>query len=97
MYTVRTEHRVNTAAILNRVTCWTRPHIADQAIHQQFQKFKTELLLVAQEPPVKTITMSKDIPSNLKMDVELFLDLLVRHRERGNPVDKEYTKAIQFY
>ena len=50
--------------------------------------------LVAREPTVRTLPVSKDIPNNPTMAKEIFLHLLDRQRrERGNTVVEGYVKA----
>ena len=51
--------------------------------------------LVAREPTVRTLPVSNDTPSNPKMALEIFLDLIgrQRQRERGNPVGEGYARA----
>ena len=53
--------------------------------------------LVARDPTVRTLPVNKVIPSNPKMASEIFLELLGRQRERGNPVGEGYAKANKTY
>ena len=60
--------------------------------------------LVAREPAMRTLAMRKDLRSNPKIALEIFLDVLGRQRERGNLVGNPDVakadpdaKAIQTY
>ena len=76
MYCARAEPRVNTATILRKTTYCTKSELVHQAIRQQYQKLKTAMRFVAREPTVRSLSVSNDIPSNPKMAMEIFLDLL---------------------
>ena len=89
--------RPHLAYILRRITCLTKPEMVDKAIHQQCQKLKTSVPLVAREPTVRTLPVSEDVPSNPRMALQIFLELLSRQREHGNPVSESYAKAVQTY
>ena len=40
MYCIRAEPRIQTARILDTITCWSKPELVGLAIHQQFQHMK---------------------------------------------------------
>ena len=65
MKCARAEPRVSIATILRKTTYWTKPELVDQAIHQQYQKMKIAKPLVAREPTVRTLSVSKDGSGNL--------------------------------
>ena len=47
MYAERTEPRPNTDSILQATTCLSRPEVVDQKAHQQFQKVRDSMQLIA--------------------------------------------------
>ena len=68
--------RVNTTTILRKTTYWTKPKLVGQAIHQQYQKLKTAMRFVARDRTVRTLPVNRDIHSNPKMALQIFLDFL---------------------
>ena len=75
MYCVRGEPRVQTARILEAITCWTKPELVDLVIHQQFQHMRTTVPTIAREPNRKSLPVGTEVPSNPRVAVEIFLRL----------------------
>ena len=58
---------------------------------------KTAMPLVGRERTVRSLPVFKGIPSNPKMALEIFLDLLGRQRQRVNSVGGGYARANNAY
>ena len=97
MNCARAEPSVNAANILRATTSWTQPELLDQAFHQQFQRLKNDVPMIANESNVRALPISKGIPSNPKMAMRISMDLLSRQKERGQPVGEDYAGAVQTY
>ena len=97
MYAERTEPRPNTAAILQATTCWSRLEVVDQTAHQQFQKVGDSMQLIAQAPTTRSTFISKELPANPKMAMEMFLDLVARQSNHGNPVLEKFISSMKRY
>ena len=97
MYIERTEPRPNTAAILQATTCWSKPEVVDQTVHQEFRKIKDLMQMIAQTPPVRSMFISKELPVNPKMAMEIFLDLVARQSNHSSPVLENFTSFMKKY
>ena len=97
MYAERTEPRPNTAAILQATTCWSRLEVVDQTAHQQFQKVGDSMQLIAQATTTRSTFISKELPANPKMAMEMFLDLVARQSNHGNPVLEKFISSMKRY
>ena len=75
MYCIRAEPRVQSARILEAITCWTKPELVDLAIHQQVQHMRTTVPTIAREPNRKSLPVSAEVPSNPRIALEIFLRL----------------------
>ena len=51
--------------------------------------------IVAQVPATRSIFNRKDLPSNPKMAMEIFLDLVRRQKDQGSPVFDSFVTAIR--
>ena len=89
MFGLRSEHRPDNAAMLATVTCWTRPELVNQAIYQRYRKLNAPTQLISYKPSTKTMPMSKLAPPNPKMALQVFLELLSKHK-------KKLTIALRF-
>ena len=97
MYCIRAEPRVQTARILEAITCWTRPELVDLAIHQQFQHMRTKVSTIAREPNRKNLPISAEVPNNPRIALEIFLRLHSLQREQGQAVNEDYARGIQTF
>ena len=97
MYCERAKPRVDTANILRATTFWTQPELVAQAVFQNFQKLRNGSRLLAREPDKRALSIDKEMPSNPRLAMEIFLHLRSRQRERGQPVGEEYARAILTY
>ena len=97
MYCIRAEPRVQTARILEAITCWTRPELVGLAIHQQFQHMRTKVPTIAREPNRKNLPVSTEVPINPRVALEIFLHLHSLQREQGQAVSKDYARGIQTF
>ena len=93
MYCIRAEHCIQTARILEAITCWTRPELVDLAIHQQFQHMRTTVPTIAWEPNRKSLPVSAEVPSNPRIALEIFLRLQSLQREQGQSVGEDWRTA----
>ena len=94
MYCARAEPRDHTARILNTITCWAQPELVDLAIHQTFQQLLTTVPTVAREPNRKDLPVSKDVPSNPRIALEIFVRLHGLQREQTRAVGEQYARGI---
>ena len=97
MYCIRAEPRVQTARILDAITCWTRPELVDLVIHQQFQHMRTKVPTIAREPNRKNLPVSAEVPSNPRVALDFFLRLHSLQREQGQAVSENYARGIQTF
>ena len=97
MYCNRTNPRVHTARILDATTCWSKPELADLAVHQLSVRVKATIPSVAREPSKRTLPVITEIPSNPRAALEIFLSLHSRLKERGQSVGEEYARGIQIF
>ena len=97
MYSIRAELRVQTARILEAITCWTKPELVDLAIHQQFQHMRTTVPMIAREPNRKSLPVSAEVPSNPREALEIFLRLHSFQREQGQAVSEDYVRGIRTF
>ena len=95
IYCIRAEPRVQTAQILDAITCWAKPGLVDLAIHQHFQHLKNTVPTIAREPNRKNLPISAEIPSNPRVALEIFLRLLSLQQEHGQTVDEDHVRGIQ--
>ena len=94
MYCARAEPRDHTARILNTITCWAQPELVELAIHQTFQQLLTTVPTVAREPNRKDLPVSKDVPSNPRIALEIFVRLHGLQREQTRAVGEQYARGI---
>ena len=97
MYCIRAEPRVQTARILDAITCWTKPELVDLAIHQQFQHMRTTVPTIARKPNRKSLSVSAEVPSNPRVALEIFLRLNSLQREQGQAVSEDYVRGIRTF
>ena len=97
MYSERTEPRPNTAAILQATTCWSRPEVVDQTAHQQFQKVRDSMQLIAQAPTTRSMLISRELPVNPDMAMYIFLELVARQSNHGSPVLENIKSSMRRY
>ena len=62
-----------------------------------FQRLETTVLSVAWELVRKALPISAEVPSNLRVALEIFLELHSRQSERGQLVSEDYARGIQTF
>ena len=97
MYCIRAEPRIQTARILDAITCWSKPELVDFATHQQFQRLKTTVPTVTRESSRRSLPVSTEVPSNPRIALEVFLSLHSRQREQDHSVSEDYARGIQTF
>ena len=97
MYCARAEPRVKTATILKKKHLLDNIRASRSSHPSIISEFETSYAFGSTEPTVITLPRSKDIPSNRKMALKIFLNLLSRQLERGKPVEEGYAKANSTY